>query len=71
MGEYISFFEPYLQGGKDILHITLSSGLAGSYISVVNARDELLQKYIQKVAAQPGHLSSTGTLVLFWRELAV
>jgi DegV family protein with EDD domain len=43
--EYIDFFEPFLKNGKDILHISLSSGLSGSYNSACIAADELLQKY--------------------------
>ncbi|HSB65627.1 MAG TPA: DegV family protein [Anaerolineales bacterium] len=45
VGQYIEFFEPVLMGGKDILHISISSGLSGSYNSALLARDELLQKY--------------------------
>ena len=29
VGEFIGFFEPYLKDGKDILHISLSTGLSG------------------------------------------
>lgn len=45
VGEYIEFFEPFLQEGKDILHISFSSGLSGSYNSAMIAREELLEKY--------------------------
>lgn len=45
VGQYLSFFESYLMEGKDILHLSLSSGLSGSYNSALLARDELLQKY--------------------------
>lgn len=45
VGQYIDFFDPFLKEGKDILHISLSSGLSGSYNSALIARDELLQKY--------------------------
>lgn len=45
VGQFIGFFEPYLKEGKDILHISLSSGLSGSYNSACIARDELLPKY--------------------------
>lgn len=43
--QFIEFFGPYLEDGKDILHISLSTGLSGSYNSACMARDELLQKY--------------------------
>ena len=44
-GEFIEFFEPFLQQGKDVLHLSLSSGLSGTYNSACIARDELLAKY--------------------------
>jgi DegV family protein with EDD domain len=43
--QFVDFFEPYMAQGKDILHISLSSGLSGTYNSAVMARDGLLQKY--------------------------
>ncbi len=48
VGQYISFFEPYLLTHQDILHISLSSGLSGSYQSALLARDELAAKYPQR-----------------------
>lgn len=45
VGQFISFFEPFLADGKDILHISLSSGLSGSFNSALSAREELIQKY--------------------------
>jgi DegV family protein with EDD domain len=45
VAQFVEFFEPYLKEGKDILHISLSSGLSGTYNSAVMAREQLLQKY--------------------------
>ncbi|WBW95062.1 DegV family protein [Oceanirhabdus sp. W0125-5] len=45
VGEFINFFEPYLKDGKDILHISFSSGLSGSYNSACIAREDLLSRY--------------------------
>jgi DegV family protein with EDD domain len=45
VGQYMEFFEPFLKSGKDILHISFSSGLSGSYNSATIAREELLSKY--------------------------
>ncbi len=45
VGQYMDFFEPFLKEGKDILHISFSSGLSGSYNSANIAKDELLLKY--------------------------
>lgn len=46
--EYMQYFEPFLKDGRDILHVTLSSGLTGAYNSACIARDELLEKYPDK-----------------------
>ncbi len=45
VGQFIAFFEPFLASGKDILHISLSSGLSGTYNSALVARDKLLLQY--------------------------
>jgi DegV family protein with EDD domain len=45
IAEFIAFFEPFLVQGCDILHISFSSGLSGSYNSALLARETLLQKY--------------------------
>lgn len=43
--EYIEFWEPFLRDGKDILHITLSSGISGTINSAVLAQRYLVEKY--------------------------
>jgi len=43
--QFIEFFEPVLKGGKDVLHLSLSSELSGTYNSAILAREELLSKY--------------------------
>ncbi|KXL53765.1 fatty acid-binding protein [Anaerotignum neopropionicum] len=45
VGQYMDFFEPFLKAGKDILHISFSSGLSGSYNSATIAKEELLSRY--------------------------
>lgn len=45
VGQFIDFFEPFLAAGQDILHISLSTGLSGTYNSACMAREELLSKY--------------------------
>ena len=42
---YQDFFEPYVKEGKDILYISFSSGLSGSYQSSVLCADMVLDKY--------------------------
>jgi len=43
--EFINYFTPFLEEGQDILHISLSSGLSGSFNSAMIARNELIKKY--------------------------
>lgn len=45
VGQYIDFLEPFLKEGKDILHISFSSGLSGAYNSATIAREELLSRF--------------------------
>ena len=46
--QYIEFWEPFLREGKDILHLTLSSGISGTYNSACVAREMLLEKYADR-----------------------
>lgn len=43
--EYIEYFTPFLEQGKDILHVTLSSGISGTFNSANIAKTELQEKY--------------------------
>ncbi len=62
VGEYTKFWEPELQAGRDVLHLTLSSGISGTYNSAVIAAQELAEKYpdrtirvIDSLAASAGY----------------
>lgn len=46
--EFRAFWEPFLQQGQDVLHISLSSGISGEYHSACIARDDLRAKYPQR-----------------------
>ena len=43
--EFEAYFEPFLKEGKDILHVTLSSGISGTVNSALIAKDELEERY--------------------------
>ena len=45
IAEYLDYFTPFLEQGKDILHLTLSSGISGSYTSAVNAAAIARERY--------------------------
>lgn len=46
--QYIALFEPILQAGKDILHLSFSSGLSGSYTSACIAAEDLWAQYTER-----------------------
>lgn len=45
---YLAYFESMLREGKDILHVTLSTGLSGTYNSACIARNILAESYPQR-----------------------
>lgn len=59
--EYVSYFRPFLQDGKDILHVTLSSGLSGTYNSACIARDMLMEEFPdRKIYVEDSLAASSG-----------
>ena len=46
--EFLAYFEPMLQEGRDVLHVSLSSGLSGSVNSARIAAEELREKYPER-----------------------
>lgn len=47
-GEYIDFFEQFLSEGKDVLHVTLSTGISGAYNSATVAAEQMRAKYPER-----------------------
>ncbi len=71
-GEYIDMFTPMLKEGKDIVHLTLSSGISGTYSSCIAAAGILREEFperkliiIDTLAASSGY----GLLVDFAADL--
>ncbi len=48
VAEFEEYFEPFLKEGKDVLHVTLSSGISGAWNSASIARDILQEKYPER-----------------------
>uniref|UniRef100_UPI002622B769 DegV family protein n=1 Tax=uncultured Olegusella sp. TaxID=1979846 RepID=UPI002622B769 len=48
VGSYVDLFKPTLEAGKDVVHLTLSSGISGTYNSAVTARDLLAEQYPER-----------------------
>ncbi|WP_294464996.1 DegV family protein [uncultured Anaerofustis sp.] len=69
--EYVELFEPILKNGKDVLHITLSSGISGTINSANIAKDMMNKKYPERkviVVDSLGASSGYGLLVTLARE---
>ena len=45
IGEYVDYFTPFLEEGKDILHVSLSTGISGTFNSARQAADMLKEEY--------------------------
>ncbi|RKJ43776.1 DegV family protein [bacterium 1XD8-76] len=46
--EFREHFESFLKQGKDVLHVTLSSGISGVYNSAKLAAEELMERYPER-----------------------
>ena len=46
--EFVNFFTPFLKEGKDVIHVTLSSGLSGVYNSAITAREILKEEFPER-----------------------
>lgn len=59
---FVEYFEPFLRDGKDVLHVTLSSGLSDTYNNAIIAKRILDKKYpasalyiVDSMAASTGY----------------
>lgn len=68
--EYIRHFEPLLREGKDILHVTLSSGLTGTYNSACLAKAELAEQYPERKIYMVDSLGASSGYGLLMETLA-
>lgn len=62
VGEYLDYFKKFLDAGKDVIHLTFSSGISGSYRSAMTAAEMLKEQYpdrklyvIDSLAASSGY----------------
>lgn len=61
IGEYRDLFEPILKEGKDIIHLTLSSGISGTYNSAELTAKDLMEEYPdRKIYVVDSLLASSG-----------
>ncbi len=68
--QYIEFFTPFLEQGKDILHLCLSSGISGANNSAQVAKDILQEQFPDRKIYIIDSLSASAGLGLFADKLA-
>lgn len=59
-GELIEHFEPFLADGKDLIHVSLSSGISGEYEMARAAQAELSEKYPERKIYVVDSLGASG-----------
>ena len=70
IGEYTSHFEQLLKEGKDILHVTLSSGISGTFNSARIAAEDLKERYPERKIYVADSLAASSGYGLLMDELA-
>ncbi len=68
--EYEEYFEQFLKEGKDVLHLTLSSGISGTFNSANIARMSLEEKYPDRKIYVVDSLAAASGYGLFMDKLA-
>lgn len=70
VGEFMEYFESFLKDGKDILHVTLSSGISGTYNSAMIAKETLEERYPDRKIYIVDSLGASSGFGLFMDRLA-
>ena len=70
VNEYIEYFTPFLEAGQDVLHVTLSSGISGSYGAACVAAEQLRAKYPDRKLIIVDSLGASSGYGLFMDKLA-
>ena len=70
ISEYLDYFTGFLEQGKDILHLTLSSGISGSYTSAINAAAIARERYPERKIYVVDSLAAASGFGLLMDKLA-
>lgn len=70
VGDYVELWEPFLKEGKDVLHLTLSSGISGTYNSACVAAEQLRQVYPERTVRVIDSLAASAGYGLLMEYLA-
>ncbi len=68
--DYIDFFTPVLESGKDIICFTITDTLSGSFQSAMSAKQILEENYTQRKIYIENSYAATGSQYLIVRESA-
>ncbi len=68
--EYVNFWRPFLEQGKDIVHVTLSSGISGTINSARTAAESLQREYPNQRIAVVDSLAASSGFGLLLHEMA-
>ena len=69
-GDYMAHFEKFLAAGTDVLHVTLSTGISGTFNSACAARDQLAEKYPDRKVVVIDSLAASSGFGLLMDRLA-
>ncbi len=70
VGDYVELWEPFLKEGRDVLHLTLSSGISGTYNSACVAAEQLRQAYPERTVRVIDSLAASAGYGLLMEYLA-
>jgi len=70
VGEYIVYFREFLEAGKDILHLSLDSGISGTVESARMAQEQLAPEFPDRTIAIVDSMTATAGYALLMDELA-
>lgn len=68
--EFIRYFTPFLEQGKDILHVSLSSGISGAYNSACSAAQMLAEQFPERKVYVVDSLGASSGYGLLMDKLA-
>ena len=68
--EFVDYFTPFLKEGKDILHVSISSGISGVYNSAIQARELLMEEFPERKIVIVDSLCAASGYGLFMDALA-
>ena len=70
ISEYLEYFDGFLSQGLDVLHVTLSSGISGTYASAADAARICRERYPERTIHVVDSLGASSGFGLFMDALA-